>query len=73
LSASGASDEVQPLRKRGAEPEPRVKHAVELERWIPVTQTAPAAARKMRMSGTRPRPENTSGFYRNGLLRTRLG
>jgi hypothetical protein len=27
----------------------------------------------MRMSGTRPRPENTSGFYRNGLLRTRLG
>jgi hypothetical protein len=35
---------------------------VELERWIPATQTATAAPRKIRTSGARPRPENTRQF-----------
>src|SRR3954453_8267803 len=31
---------------------------------MPATQTAPAAAAKIRTSGARPRPENTGSFYR---------
>ena len=33
--------------------------SVELERWMPATQIAPAATAKIRTSGTRPRLENT--------------
>src|SRR5580765_4298163 len=37
--------------------------SVEPERWMPATQTAPAATAKIRTSGASPRPENTGQFY----------
>ena len=39
--------------------------SVDPESWIPASHTAMAATRKIRTSGTNPRPENTNRFYRN--------
>ena len=39
--------------------------SVEPESWIPANHTATAAIRKIRTSGTNPRPENTPRLYRS--------